>query len=134
MTESHPCTYPGIGTRDVQKAIGNQCLRELWRIYDLGGESVGRSLQADLLECGMSLLMEDTEHSVGRLSDDRLLGLAKEACRRRSRETANAFYKRSGYPSFYITEQEDDSSGPQTPQQTDLLSGSSPDVLSGDGS
>lgn len=95
---SHPSQYPGIDTRDVQKAIGKQCLRELWRIYDLGGQSRGRSLEADLLEHGMHLLFEDTEHSTGRMSDEELLALAHEACRLFSAEKAREFRKKAGMP------------------------------------
>lgn len=91
-----PWQYPGLDTRDVQRAIGKQCLRELWRIYDLGGQSVGRSLEADLLEHGMNLLFEETEHSTGRFrSDSELLSVAREARRVYASQCYEEFHRQS---------------------------------------
>lgn len=78
----HPSLLPGIDSRDVQRDIGHQCLRELIKIFDLGGISNGRSLEADLAESAFALLYEETESTLPRCRTDReLVELAYEARR-----------------------------------------------------
>lgn len=82
-------------TKKQRQQIARECLRQLWQLFDAGGISMGRSIEADLLEAAMDLIPLSAEYSELADSDrNAFLQIARNARHEVSQEQQNAQHRK----------------------------------------
>lgn len=82
-------------TKKQRQQIARECLRQLWQLFDAGGVSMGRSLEADLLEVAMDLIPLSQDYCKLADSDrNAFLQIARDARHEVSREQIEAQHRK----------------------------------------